>query len=133
MMDGSFTYMDWKYYAKGDTFNLNNYDYYEGGVVAPQSGGSGITDVFVNSRWMGKLAGLYQFPYGINASFTFLAREGYVYPTYVKQNIADLSSDYNLYGNVGRRRQVRRPPAAQLLRAQLHGRRRSSTSWRTPR
>jgi hypothetical protein len=101
MMDGSFTWMDWKYYAKGDTFNLNNYDYYEGGVVAPQSGGSGITDVFVNSRWMAKLSGLYQFPYGINASFTLLAREGYVYPTYVKQYISRLSSSYNLYGNPG--------------------------------
>jgi hypothetical protein len=101
MMDGSFTYSDWKYYAKGDTYNLNNYDYYEGGVVAPQSGGSGITDVFVNSRWMGKMSGLYQFPYGINGSFTFLAREGYVYPTYVKQYISKVGSSYNLYGNVG--------------------------------
>ncbi len=101
MMDGSFTYMDWKYYAKGDTFNRNNYTWYEGGVVAPQSGGSGITDVFVNSRWMGKVSGLYQFPYGLNLSATFLAREGYVYPTYVKQRIANLSSNYNLYGKTG--------------------------------
>jgi len=111
MMDGSITYMDWKYYSKGDyyagqtgspyAFNKNNYDWYEGGVVAPQSGGSGITDVFVNSRWMVKLTGLYQFPYGINGSFSFISREGYVYPTYVKQRVANLSSNYNLYGNDG--------------------------------
>lgn len=111
MLDGSFTYTDWKYYSKGDyyagqtglpyAYSQNNYDWYEGGVVAPQSGGSGITDVFVNSRWMAKLTGLYQFPYGINASFSFLAREGYVYPTYVKQRVANLSSNYNLYGNDG--------------------------------
>jgi len=78
MMDGSFTYMDWKYYAKGDTYNLTNYDYFEGGTQAPQAGGSGITDVYVNSRWLAKLTGLYQFPYGINLSATITARDGYV-------------------------------------------------------
>ncbi|MCX6562510.1 MAG: TonB-dependent receptor [Candidatus Aminicenantes bacterium] len=101
MMDGSFTYMDWKTFTKGNTFNLNSYNYWEGGVVAPQSGGSGITDVFVNSRWMAKLSGLYQFPYGINAAFTFLAREGYVTPTYVKQAIPNVGSAVNLYGEKG--------------------------------
>jgi hypothetical protein len=101
MMDGSFTYMDWKTYTKGDTYNMNSYNYWEGSVVAPQSGGSGITDAYVNSRWMGKLAGLYQFPFGINASFTFLGREGYVYPTYVKQNIPRVSTSSNLYGEKG--------------------------------
>jgi hypothetical protein len=101
MMDGSFTYMDWKTYTKGDTYNLNSYNYYEGGVVAPQSGGSGISDVFVNSRWMGKLSGLYQFPFGLNASFTFLSREGYITPTYVKQNIPRVGSASNLYGDKG--------------------------------
>jgi hypothetical protein len=101
MMDGSFTLMDWKTFTKGDTFNMNSYDYWEGGVVAPQSGGSGITDVYVNSRWMGKLAGLYQFPFGLNASFTFLTREGYVMPTYVKQNIPRVGSSVNLYGEPG--------------------------------
>jgi hypothetical protein len=101
MLDGSFTYMDWKTYNKGDTFDQNSFNYWEGGVVAPRSGGSGITDVYVNSRWMFKLAGLYQFPYGINVAFTFLGREGYVYPTYVKQNIPRYSSSANLYGEKG--------------------------------
>jgi hypothetical protein len=101
MMDGSLTVMDWKTFTKGDTFNKNSYDYWEGGVVAPQSGGSGITDVFVNSRWMGKLTGLYQFPFGLNAAFTFLAREGYVRPTYAKQNIPRVGSSVNVYGEPG--------------------------------
>jgi hypothetical protein len=87
MLDGSFTYSDWKYFhgnPKSDYYDQTNYDFYEGGVVAPQSGGSGISNVWVNSRWMFKLSGLYQFPYGISGSFSFNAREGYVYPPFVE-------------------------------------------------
>lgn len=85
MLDGSFTFMDWRYFHNGDfDWDLTNYDFYEGGVIAPQSGGSGITNVYVNSRWMFKLTGLYQFPYGINGSFALLTREGYVYPPFVQ-------------------------------------------------
>jgi hypothetical protein len=107
MMDGSFTYSSWRYYHGNPMsewpYTLNtlanerqrylymaNYDFYEGGVNAPQSGGSGITDVYVNSRWMFKLSGLYQFPYGIAASFAFNAREGYVYPAYVQTYIGNV-------------------------------------------
>ena len=100
MMDGSFTYMDWKDYYKGDTFDLNSYNYFEGSLVAPISGVD-RQNVAVNSRWMVKLSGLYQFPYGINGSFTFLGREGYVTPTYVKQNIPRYGSGANLYGEKG--------------------------------
>jgi hypothetical protein len=101
MLDGSITYIDWKYYYGGDFLNPSNIAYYDGGVNAPQSSGSGFTDVFVNARWMGKLTGLYQFPYGINASFTFVAREGYVIPTYVKLPEPRISSGYQLYGLTG--------------------------------
>lgn len=85
MLDGSFTLSNWKYYhgnPKEDWYDVTNWDFYEGGVVAPQSGGSGLSAVWVNARWMAKLAGLYQFPYGISASFAFQAREGYVYPPF---------------------------------------------------
>jgi hypothetical protein len=77
MMDGSITLCDWKYYYNGDyNFDLTNYDYYDGGANAPQAGGSGITDVYVNSRWLAKLTGLYQFPYDFNVSFSIVARDG---------------------------------------------------------
>ncbi len=108
MMDASVTYMDWKYFSGGD-FITSNYDgyqnpsnnsYWDGGLEAPQSGGSGFSDVFVNSRWMGKVTGLYQFPYGINASLTFLAREGYVTPTYVRVAMPRIGTR-NLYGDSG--------------------------------
>ena len=100
MLDGSITYMDWKYFYGGDYLNPSNVVYYDGGVQAPQSGGSGFSDVFVNSRWMGKLTGLYQFPFGINGSFTFVAREGYVLPTYVQVSMPRIGRR-NLYGHEG--------------------------------
>jgi hypothetical protein len=109
MMDGSFTYSDWKYYHGNPEsvwpYDLTNYHFYEAGVVAPQSGGSGISNVFVNSRWMFKLSGLYQFPYVIAASFVFNAREGYVYPAFVniyRSNIGWTNINGTAEGVVGK-------------------------------
>jgi hypothetical protein len=101
MLDGSFTLSDWKYYHGnpiGDFPDVTNWDFYEGGVVAPQSGGSGISNVWVNARWMAKLAGLYQFPAGLSASFAFQAREGYVYPPF-HQIYRDGYGWTNIYSN----------------------------------
>jgi hypothetical protein len=100
MVDASVTYNSWKYYYGGDFLNPSNVSYYDGGVEAPQSGGSGFSDVFVNARWMGKITGLYQFPLGINASFTFVAREGYVIPTFVRVRMPRIGTR-NLYGLEG--------------------------------
>ncbi len=96
MMNGSFTYSDWKRYYKGEYVGLiddvfaddvslgpNNEEYFDGGVAAFESSGSGVEGIFVNSRWQFKLSGLYQLPYGINLSGVFQAREGYIKPTYV--------------------------------------------------
>ncbi|MHB8056053.1 MAG: hypothetical protein ACYDH3_12485, partial [Candidatus Aminicenantales bacterium] len=132
MLDGSFTVSDWKYFhgnSKAEwpyTLNVypnvtlwdqNNYDYFEGGVVAPQSGGSGISAVWVNARWMAKLAGLYQFPYGIAASFAFQARDGYVIPEYVTVSARNVGSIY-VYGTgtgtVGKFGDTRLPAFAEL-------------------
>jgi hypothetical protein len=109
MLDGSFTLSNWRYYNGNAPsewpYNLNNYDYYEGGVVAPQSGGSGISAVWVNARWMAKLAGLYQFPFGISGSFAFQAREGYVLPPFMQvyaNNIGWTNLRANEAGNIGK-------------------------------
>jgi hypothetical protein len=83
MADMSFTYQDWK--AKRFTeeyFDLTNFDYFNDGVVAPESSGSGVRGIFVNSRWMFKMNGLYQLPWGINITGVLTAREGYVIPYY---------------------------------------------------
>jgi hypothetical protein len=84
MLDASFTYSDWKQHTEGDYIDPMNVEYYDGGVVAPQSGGSGLTGIYVNSRWQFKLSGLYQLPYGINVSGVFMSREGYVKRTDVR-------------------------------------------------
>jgi hypothetical protein len=81
MADASFTYQDYKSTMdRSEHFNQNNFDFYNGGVVADESGGSGYTGIFVNSRWMFKLSGLYQLPWGLNLSAVLQAREGYVIP-----------------------------------------------------
>lgn len=108
MLDGSFTLSNWRYYAKNDPdewpYNLTNYEYYDGGVVAPQSGGSGISAVWVNARWMAKLAGLYQFPFGISGSFAIQARDGYVFPPFMQvyaNNIGWTNIRANEPGTIG--------------------------------
>jgi hypothetical protein len=101
MADASFTFQDWKASMdKAEHFNLNNFDYFDGGVVAPETSGSGLTGIFINARWMFKLSGLYQLPWGLNLSAVFQAREGYVIPyriqTYVGST-AGTSSYLSLY------------------------------------
>jgi hypothetical protein len=90
MLDMSFTYSDWKQhrvleeYVNGETpdYDPTNFSFYNEGVVAPEAGGSGLSDVFVNATWQFKFSGLYQLPYGINITGVFTAREGYVIPYY---------------------------------------------------
>ena len=74
MLDASFTYSSWKRYYEGDYTDPHNIWYYDGGVNS-----------WMNSRWQLKISGLYQFPFGINASWVFRAREGYVLDNYVKE------------------------------------------------
>jgi hypothetical protein len=96
MMGGSFTYADWRRHWEGEylgqlhdvfdewmDYGLNNQAYFDGGVVAPETSGSGMQDIFVNSRWNFKLSGLIQLPLGFDFSGVITAREGYVKPNYV--------------------------------------------------
>ncbi len=47
----------------------NQYDYL--------TSGSGIGNVYVNAKWLFKLSGLYELPYGLNVSAFYNARQGY--------------------------------------------------------
>ncbi len=100
MMDASLTLSDWRQFRdESEYFDKTNFDYFDGGVVAPQSGGSGLTGIFVNSRWEFKLAGLYQFPYEINLSAVLVAREGYIIPYYAPfSRGSGLGTTYNYEG-----------------------------------
>jgi len=55
------------------TRNGGQYDYL--------TSGSGVGNVYVNAKWLFKLSGLYQAPYGINVSGFYNARQGYIFET----------------------------------------------------
>jgi len=77
MANLSFTFQDWKRFRFAEeTFNMNNFDFFNEAVVAPATTGSGLRDIWVNSRWMFKLTGMYQLPGGVNLTGFFQAKEG---------------------------------------------------------
>jgi hypothetical protein len=77
MANLSFTYQDWKHHRYADEeLNLNNFDFFDGGQVAPATTGSGLRDIWVNSKWMVKFTGMYQLPFGVNLTTFFQARQG---------------------------------------------------------
>jgi hypothetical protein len=78
MMNLSGTFADWKWKLKESDFggDLNNFNFFDGGAVAESTSGSGTKDIWVNSRWMFKVSGMYQLPHGINLTAFFQAREG---------------------------------------------------------
>jgi hypothetical protein len=73
----SFTWQDWKrHWAENEILEMNNFDFFNDAQVAPATTGSGLRDVWVNSRWMVKLTGMYQLPWGLNLTAFFQAKEG---------------------------------------------------------
>src|SRR5262245_36978940 len=46
--------------------------------------GSGIGNVYVNTRWLFKLSGMYEAPYGVNVSAFYNARQGYPFEASVQ-------------------------------------------------
>lgn len=81
MANLSFTLQDWKrHLAKSDLLELNNYDFFNEGQVAQATTGSGLRDIWVNSRWLVKLSGMYQFPFGLNFTAFFQAKDGNAQP-----------------------------------------------------
>ncbi len=82
MFNGSITLQNQKQHF-GDKGYLDPTNLWaiDNNVYAPRmGGGSGKISMYVFSRWLVKLTGLYQLPYDINASFSFVAREGYIIP-----------------------------------------------------
>ena len=61
------------------------------------SGSGGKVPVQMYSRWLAKLSGLYQLPWGFDVSATFLAREGWKIPNYLTLAYANSSSWPGLY------------------------------------
>ncbi|HXW08927.1 MAG TPA: TonB-dependent receptor [Vicinamibacterales bacterium] len=56
-----------------------------GGQFAPESGGSGIDNVFTNAKWLVKASGMYTTPlWDINVAGNFNSRQGYPFPQAVR-------------------------------------------------
>ncbi len=51
---------------------------------APEAGGSGIDNVFVNAKWLVKVSGTYALPYGINVAGSVNSRQGYPFPAAIR-------------------------------------------------
>ncbi len=80
MLNASFTLqMQKEHYGDNGYLNPTNLWAIDGKAWAPNIGGaSGKIGMNVFSRWLFKLAGLYQLPYDFNISFAFNAREGHI-------------------------------------------------------
>jgi hypothetical protein len=78
MLNSSFAYNSIvQHYGDGDFQNPNNIDKLSGAQYAPQSTGSGLNNVYVNSKWLFKVSGLYQLPWEFNVSAFYNARQAY--------------------------------------------------------
>ena len=79
MFDASVTLQNQKqHYGNGYWEPTNLWAVDDRNYAANIGGASGKINQYVFSRWLVKAGGLYQFPWDINASFTFLAREGWL-------------------------------------------------------
>jgi hypothetical protein len=57
-----------------------NIDQSNGAQYAPESGGSGIGNIFTNARWLMKLSGRYTLPGEVNLAGFYNGRQGYPFP-----------------------------------------------------
>lgn len=84
MLTGNFTWQ-WQaqHYGEGSVLNPLNVWAYDGKPQAAYIGSaSGKINQYTYSRWMFKVAGLYQLPFGLDVSGTFNMREGWVQDEY---------------------------------------------------
>ncbi len=82
MANVSFAYNDAQDYwgseaAYEDPTNIQNLNGFE---FAPESGGSGIDNVFTNAKWLFKASGLYVGPWDVSVGANLQYRQGYPYP-----------------------------------------------------
>jgi hypothetical protein len=90
MANVSFTFQDWKRHLdESEILDMNNFDFFNGGQVSPATTGSGLRDIWVNSRWIAKVSGMFQLPWGINITGFLQAKEGYPQP--VRRQVSGLN------------------------------------------
>jgi hypothetical protein len=67
----------------------------DGGVYAPQSSGSGKSDIFYNAKWQFTVNALYQLPMGFEVATSIFSRQGYARPVVIS---VDGGADGSLNG-----------------------------------
>jgi hypothetical protein len=83
MLSGSFTLqMQKNYYGEGYLNPSNLWAFDKQMYTNSMGGGSGKTSVPMFTRWMFKLQGMYQLPYGFNVSMSLSGREGMLVDEY---------------------------------------------------
>jgi hypothetical protein len=114
MANFSFTWQDWKRHRFAEeTLDMNNFDFYNEGEMAESTAGSGLSDIFVGSKWMVKLTGMYQLPWDINFTTFFQAREGNPQPLRTTANLSQ--GTVYLYEGSGAKLGDRRLPTFWML------------------
>jgi hypothetical protein len=85
-MNASVAYNDARdYWDSPNAFeDPTNIDVLNGAQYAPESGGSGIGDIFTNARWLVKLSGKYTLPLDFNIAASYNGRQGYPFPQYIQ-------------------------------------------------
>jgi len=87
--NASVTLQNQKAWWGSDYFDATNKWVWDGQPYSQGGGGaSGKVSVAMYTRWMAKLSGLYQLPYGFDISGTINAREGWKIPHYVYMALA---------------------------------------------
>ncbi len=100
MMNASFTWQAQKSYWGDEFVNTTNQWAFDGQPYGDWGGASsGKQAALMYTRWMVKLSGLYQLPYGFNVSATFNAREGWRIPHYFTLYDYDAPNYTAGYGN----------------------------------
>jgi hypothetical protein len=92
-LNASATLQDQRVYWNGSFIDPTNQWALDGKPYGNWGGGSGgKVPVQMYSRWLAKLSGLYQLPWGFDVSATLLAREGWKIPNYLTLAYANSSS-----------------------------------------
>jgi hypothetical protein len=65
----------------------------DGGQFAPQSGGSGSGNIYINAKWQFNANAMYVAPYNIEVSGNVFGRQGYPYPMFRAGTTAALGAD----------------------------------------
>jgi hypothetical protein len=84
LLDASFSYNSAiQHYEQGSFQDPTNVALRNGYQYDFLTSGSGLGNVYVNSKWLFKISGLYQLPFNFNVAAFYNARQGYPFEPYV--------------------------------------------------